>query len=57
MKIKIGTILRDGWGRNWQAISYDKANDKWELRLELKPNHFYHYSTYFIQKNFQKISD
>ena len=57
MKIKIGTILRDGWGRNWQAVSYDKANDKWELRLELKPNHFYHYSTYFIQKNFQKISD
>ena len=56
MKIKIGTILRDGWGRSWQAVSYDKANDKWELRLELN-NHFCHYSTYFIQKNFQKISD
>lgn len=57
MKIKRGTILKDQWHREWQAVSYDADTDKWELRLRARPKHFYQYSTNFIQENFQKVSD
>ena len=57
MKIKRGTILKDQWHREWQAVSYDANTDKWELRLRARPKHFYQYNTNFIQENFQKVSD
>lgn len=57
MKIKRGSIVKDQWGRKWQAITYDKNENKWTLRLVLRHNHFYKFSPDFIERSFTKVSD
>ena len=33
MKIKLGSVYKDCWGRKWQAIGFDKESNKWQMLL------------------------
>lgn len=57
MKIKIGSIVRDQWGRKWQVIFYNKKENKWTLRLVMRNNYFHKFSPDFIEQSFTKVSD
>ena len=51
MKIKRGSIYRDGWGRRWQTVCYDDVTDKWLMRL-WDTNHTDYFRTADILQNF-----
>ena len=52
MKIKRGSIYRDGWGRRWQTVCYDDVSGKWLMRLFSCPNYETYFSVDTIKRNF-----
>ena len=51
MKIKRGSIYRDGWGRRWQTVCFDDTSGKWLMRL-WDTNHTDYFSIEAINNNF-----
>lgn len=52
MKIKRGSIYRDGWGRKWQTVCFDDISGKWLMRLFSCPNYETYFSVDTIKRNF-----